>query len=184
MSLLVRINLALIATFAARGRGRRLRLLHHAAAQCEAAGHAGSRSHDGQCTCHPGLHGGGDPASARFADAPEFLPQSVPFYAASQNFLKLREHHPEYAYKEATFNPTNPRDRATDWEADLIQQFRNDAQSRKSSQNGTLPRAGHCTWRGPFGWNRLPRLPQPARGRARYPDRPLWQQQRLRLAGP
>jgi protein-histidine pros-kinase len=56
----------------------------------------------------------------------EFLPQSVPFYAATQNFLKLREQHPQYAYKEATLNPTNLRDRATDWEADLIQQFRND----------------------------------------------------------
>jgi HAMP domain-containing protein len=56
----------------------------------------------------------------------EFLPQSVPFYAATQNFLKLREQHPEYSYKEATLNPTNPRDRAMDWEADLIQQFRND----------------------------------------------------------
>ena len=55
----------------------------------------------------------------------EFLPQSVPFYAATQNFLKLREQHPQYAYKEATLNPTNLRDRATDWEADLIQQFRN-----------------------------------------------------------
>jgi protein-histidine pros-kinase len=56
----------------------------------------------------------------------EFLPQSVPFYAATQNFLKLREQHPQYAYKEATLNPTNLRDRATDWEADLIQKFRND----------------------------------------------------------
>lgn len=56
----------------------------------------------------------------------EFLPQTVPFYAATQNFLKLREQHPAYSYKEATLNPTNPRDRATDWEADLIQQFRND----------------------------------------------------------
>ncbi len=55
-----------------------------------------------------------------------FLPQSVPFYAATQNFLKLREQHPQYAYKEATLNPTNPRDRATDWEADIIQHFRND----------------------------------------------------------
>jgi protein-histidine pros-kinase len=55
-----------------------------------------------------------------------FLPQSVPSYAATQNFLKLREAHPEYAYKEATLNPTNPRDRATDWEADLVQRFRND----------------------------------------------------------
>jgi HAMP domain-containing protein len=55
----------------------------------------------------------------------EFLPQSVPFYAATQNFLKLHAQHPAYTYKEAALNPTNPRDRATDWEADLIQQFRN-----------------------------------------------------------
>ncbi len=58
-----------------------------------------------------------------------FLPQSVPFYAATQNFLKLREIHPQYIYKEATLNPTNPRDRATDWEADIIQRFRNDAKT-------------------------------------------------------
>jgi HAMP domain-containing protein len=56
-----------------------------------------------------------------------FLPQGIPFYAATQNFLKLREHHPQYMYKEATLNPTNPRDRAADWEADLIQRFRNEA---------------------------------------------------------
>jgi HAMP domain-containing protein len=58
----------------------------------------------------------------------EFLPQSVPSYAATQNFLHLHQKHPEYAYKEATLNPTNLQDRATDWESDLIQQFRNDAQ--------------------------------------------------------
>ncbi|HEY2682464.1 MAG TPA: DUF3365 domain-containing protein [Steroidobacteraceae bacterium] len=57
----------------------------------------------------------------------EFLPQSIPFYAATQDFLRLREKHPEYSYKEATLNPTNPRDRAMDWESDLIQHFRNDA---------------------------------------------------------
>ena len=32
----------------------------------------------------------------------------------------------QYAYKEATLNPTNLQDRAMDWESDLIQQFRND----------------------------------------------------------
>jgi protein-histidine pros-kinase len=63
--------------------------------------------------------------------ATDFLPQSVPFYAATQNFIKLREQHPEYSYKEATLNPTNPRDRALDWEADLIQQFRNDGEARE-----------------------------------------------------
>lgn len=60
-----------------------------------------------------------------------FLPQSVPFYATTQNFLKLHAQHPEYAFKEATLNPTNPRDRATDWEADIIQQFRNSARAQE-----------------------------------------------------
>jgi HAMP domain-containing protein len=59
----------------------------------------------------------------------EFPPQSVPFYAATQNFLRLRQRHPEYTYKEATLNPMNPRDRAADWEGDIIQRFRNDAHS-------------------------------------------------------
>jgi HAMP domain-containing protein len=61
----------------------------------------------------------------------EFPPQSVPFYAATQNFLHLRERHPEYMYKEATLNPTNPRDRAADWEGDIIQRFRNDAHAEE-----------------------------------------------------
>ncbi|MBS0578907.1 MAG: DUF3365 domain-containing protein [Proteobacteria bacterium] len=56
----------------------------------------------------------------------QFLPQSVPSYAATKNFLHLHEKHPEYSYKEATLNPTNLEDRAMDWESDLIQQFRND----------------------------------------------------------
>jgi HAMP domain-containing protein len=61
----------------------------------------------------------------------EFPPQSVPSYAATQNFLRLRERHPEYTYKEATLNPMNPRDRPADWEADIIQQFRNNAQAQE-----------------------------------------------------
>jgi protein-histidine pros-kinase len=54
-----------------------------------------------------------------------FPPQSIPFYAATQTFASLRKLHPDFTYKEATLNPTNPRDRATDWEADIIEQFRN-----------------------------------------------------------
>jgi len=55
-----------------------------------------------------------------------FLPQSVPAYAATEMFNTLRQQHPEYTYKEATLNPTNPRDRAVEWEADIVQKFRND----------------------------------------------------------
>lgn len=54
----------------------------------------------------------------------EFVAQSVPSYAATQSFLKLRESHPDYTYKEATLNPTNLRDRVVEWESDLVQQFR------------------------------------------------------------
>jgi len=61
----------------------------------------------------------------------DFPPQAVPFYAATQNFLKIRERHPEYMYKEATLNPTNPRDRAVDWEADIVNAFRNDSNLRQ-----------------------------------------------------
>ncbi len=54
-----------------------------------------------------------------------FLPQTVPAFAASESFNYLRLRYPDYEYKEATLNPTNLRDRAVDWEADVIAQFRN-----------------------------------------------------------
>jgi protein-histidine pros-kinase len=56
-----------------------------------------------------------------------FLPQSVPAYAATEQFNELRKKHPDYAYKEATLNPSNPRNRATDWEADVVNNFRQTA---------------------------------------------------------
>jgi len=54
----------------------------------------------------------------------EFLPQTVPAYAATEVFNEMRKRHPDYGYKEATLNPTNPRDRASDWEADIVNKFR------------------------------------------------------------
>jgi protein-histidine pros-kinase len=53
-----------------------------------------------------------------------FLPQSVPAYSATEVFNGVRKKFPEYAYKEATLNPTNPTNRANDWEADIVNQFR------------------------------------------------------------
>jgi protein-histidine pros-kinase len=53
-----------------------------------------------------------------------FLPQTVPAYAATEVFNDMRKKHPDYGYKEATLNPTNPRDRAADWEADIVHAFR------------------------------------------------------------
>ena len=61
----------------------------------------------------------------------DFLPQTIPSYAANTNLDKLRVTHPEYIYREATLNPTNLRDRATDWESDVIEKFRNDAKTQE-----------------------------------------------------
>ncbi|MBB4285240.1 c-type heme family protein [Roseospira goensis] len=55
-----------------------------------------------------------------------FLPHVVPSFAAQSNFRRMADEFPEYAYKEAALNPTNPADRATDWEADIIRAFRQD----------------------------------------------------------
>ncbi len=58
--------------------------------------------------------------------AQQFLPQTVPAYSATEIFNNLRQSHPEYEYKEATLNPSNPRDRTSDWEADVVNEFRRD----------------------------------------------------------
>ena len=77
--------------------------------------------------------------------AEEFLPQSVPAYSATEIFNNLRESNPEYTYKEATLNPTNPRDRTVDWEADVVNAFRADPKLTEviGEREGPLGRALH-----------------------------------------
>ena len=53
-----------------------------------------------------------------------FLPQSVPSYAATETLNVLLKQFDNCTYKEATLNPTNPRDRAYEWEADVVQKLR------------------------------------------------------------
>lgn len=67
-----------------------------------------------------------------------FLPQTVPAFAATETLNNIQKKYRDYGYKEATLNPTNPRDRATDWEADLVQQFRQNSESKElvSERNG------------------------------------------------
>jgi protein-histidine pros-kinase len=54
-----------------------------------------------------------------------FLPQSVPTFAATEVLATLKKAYPDYSYKDAMLNPTNPRDKGEDWEVDLINYFRN-----------------------------------------------------------
>jgi HAMP domain-containing protein len=57
--------------------------------------------------------------------ADEFMPQSVPAYAAAETFKSLRKKYPDFSYKEATLNPTNPANRTVEWESDIVNHFRN-----------------------------------------------------------
>ncbi len=71
--------------------------------------------------------------------AETFLPQTVPAYAATETFNSLRKKYPDFTYKEATLNPTNPRDRAVEWEADVVNSFRNVADTKELSGERDTP---------------------------------------------
>jgi HAMP domain-containing protein len=62
----------------------------------------------------------------------EFLPPAIPFFAAQANLKLIQQKLPEYTYREPTLNPTNPSDRAVDWEADIINDFRADPSKREA----------------------------------------------------
>ncbi len=53
----------------------------------------------------------------------KFHPQTIPAYGATQTLNLVREKRPDYSYKEAVFNPTNPRDKATPAEEAIINRF-------------------------------------------------------------
>jgi protein-histidine pros-kinase len=53
-----------------------------------------------------------------------FHAQAVSAYAAKKNFEVLHAKFSDYSYREAALNPTNLEDKAEDWEADIINDFR------------------------------------------------------------
>ncbi|MDJ0733149.1 MAG: response regulator [Nostocaceae cyanobacterium] len=67
-----------------------------------------------------------------FADSlegsPNFIRETVPTYSAREIFENFRQNpiYSNFLYKEATLNPTNPRDKVDDFESKLIQKFRQD----------------------------------------------------------
>jgi HAMP domain-containing protein len=68
-----------------------------------------------------------------------FYPQSVSAYAAKRNFDVIHEKFPDYMYREAALNPSNPQDRAVDWEADIINDFRAHPDKKEISVERATP---------------------------------------------
>jgi protein-histidine pros-kinase len=61
----------------------------------------------------------------------KFHPQSIAAYAAIQALNQMGESFSDYTYKAAVLNPTNPRDKAFEWEADVVEEFRANPASKE-----------------------------------------------------
>jgi len=73
----------------------------------------------------------------------DFLPQMVPAYSAHATNRRIHTRYPEYTYKEATINPTNPASRANDWESTLVEYFKNHPEEKElvGEQNAAMSRS-------------------------------------------
>ena len=66
--------------------------------------------------------------SERLNRETKFIPETVPAYSAREVFENFRQRpgYRSFLYKEATLNPTNPRDKADEFETQLVEEFRAD----------------------------------------------------------
>jgi HAMP domain-containing protein len=62
-----------------------------------------------------------------------FHPQAVSAYAAKKTLQVLQAQMSDYSYREAALNPTNLEDKAADWEADIINDFRGHPEKSEAS---------------------------------------------------
>src|ERR1700748_3810850 len=100
-----------------------------------------------------------------------FLPHSVPSWSAHTVLRAVQKDFPDYSYKEAALNPTNPADRATNWEADIIAAFKRDTDLNEFVVTRDTPTGQFLTFARPF---------DAGRGAGDH-GRPLRSRQRLRL---
>ncbi|MBL6081576.1 DUF3365 domain-containing protein [Belnapia sp. T18] len=79
-----------------------------------------------------------------------FLPHSVPSFAAQTVFRTMQRDFRDYSYKEAALNPTNPSDRATEWEADIINMFKRNENLSEHVGTRDTPAGAMLTFSRPF----------------------------------
>ncbi|MBN9487398.1 MAG: DUF3365 domain-containing protein [Alphaproteobacteria bacterium] len=79
-----------------------------------------------------------------------FLPHSVPSWSAQTVLNQVHKDFPDYTYKEAALNPTNPSDRATTWEADIINEFKRNGELKEFVATRDTPTGQFLTFARPF----------------------------------
>ena len=115
--------------------------------------------------------------------AVRFLPHSVPSWSAQTVLRQVQKDFPDYSYKEAALNPTNPSDRATQLGSGHHQCLQARPRARRVRRHarhadGTVPDLRPAL---PADRRGLPRLPFDAGRGAADHGRPLRQRQRIRL---
>lgn len=77
----------------------------------------------------------------RLETEPVFIPETVPAYSATEVFDNFRknEDYKNFFYKEATLNPTNLRDKADNFETQLVERFRKEPETKELSGFRTVP---------------------------------------------
>jgi HAMP domain-containing protein len=77
----------------------------------------------------------------RLETDPVFIAETVPAYAATEVFQQFRQsnEYKDFFYKEATLNPTNPRDKADEFEASLVERFQKEPNTKEISGFRDLP---------------------------------------------
>ena len=92
----------------------------------------------------------------------QFLPHTVSAYAAQTNFKLVQKKLPEYSYREPALNPTNINDRAVDWEAEIINNFRERPDQTELTLIRSTPIGKFLTLTRPLkvGLSGLPAMPQ------------------------
>ncbi|BAY49023.1 sensor protein [Scytonema sp. HK-05] len=70
----------------------------------------------------------------------EFIPESIPTYTLRVVFEKFRQNkeYGNFIYKDATLNPINFRDKADEFEADIVERFRKEPGNKSLSGDRTI----------------------------------------------
>ncbi|BAY31883.1 sensor protein [Nostoc carneum NIES-2107] len=77
----------------------------------------------------------------RLETEPVFISETIPAFSATEVFENLRknEEYKNFLYKEATLNPTNLRDKADPFEAQIVERFRNNSKLQEISDFREFP---------------------------------------------
>ncbi|MEA5593193.1 c-type heme family protein [Rivularia sp. UHCC 0363] len=63
---------------------------------------------------------------SQLATAPRFIPEAIPTFSVREvsRYLSENADYKDFYYKDATLNPTNPKDQANDFETELVEKFK------------------------------------------------------------